>query len=440
MLAPSASRRALLSTTAPFRHVRAHARHLRAGSRVLAEHGDKPTRLAGSKLATRLVHPVSTTRDPYGGSSSPLYQTATFAFEDGGEYDYTRSGNPTRTQLESVMADLEGATRSFAFTSGMGALAVAMRLVPSGGHIVTGDDIYGGTSRLLSRVAPDQGISVSNVDMCDLEAVRAAIRPETKLVWLESPTNPRMQVTDVAAVAAIARQHGALSIVDNSIMAPVLQQPLALGADIVMTSATKFVAGHSDVTAGILSVKGEELAERVYFLQNSEGGGLAPFDCWLCLRGLKTMALRMERQQANCVAMAKWLQAQPLVKKIHYPGLPSDPGHALQMQQAKGGGSLLSFETGSVAASQAILDQTTLFKVTVSFGATNSLISLPCFMSHASIPRETRLARGLPDQPHVGDLARDLLRYDPAARPRLAEVRTSRTPQGERRARSKPSR
>jgi cystathionine beta-lyase len=340
---------------------------------------------------------VSTTKDPYGGSSPPLYQTATFAFEDGGEYDYTRSGNPTRTQLESVMADLEGATRSFAFTSGMGALAVAMRLVPSGGHIVTGDDIYGGTSRLLSRVAPDQGITVSNVDMCDLEAVRAAMRPETKLVWLESPTNPRMQVTDVAGVAAIARQHGALSIVDNSIMAPVLQQPLALGADISMTSATKFVAGHSDVTAGILSVRGDALAERVYFLQNSEGGGLAPFDCWLCLRGLKTMALRMERQQANCVAMAKWLQTQPLVTKIHYPGLPSDPGHALQMKQAKGGGSLLSFETGSVAASQAVLDETTLFKVTVSFGATNSLISLPCFMSHASIPREVRLARGLPD-------------------------------------------
>ena len=229
LAAQSVPRRALLSATASFCPARAHARHLRAGSRLLAEHGDKPTRLAASKLATRLVHPVSTTKDPYGGSSSPLYQTATFAFEDGGEYDYTRSGNPTRTQLESVMADLEGATRSFAFTSGMGALAVAMRLVPSGGHIVTGDDIYGGTSRLLSRVAPDQGITVSNVDMCDLEAVRAAMRPETKLVWVESPTNPRMQVTDVAGVAAIARQHGALSIVDNSIMAPVRSsRPLLL--------------------------------------------------------------------------------------------------------------------------------------------------------------------------------------------------------------------
>ena len=237
-------------------------------------------------------------------------------------------------------------------------------------------------------------------------------------MWLESPTNPRMQVTDVAGIAAIARAHGALSIVDNSIMAPVLQQPLALGADISMTSATKFVAGHSDVSAGILSVKGAELAERVYFLQNSEGGGLAPFDCWLCLRGLKTMSLRMERQQANCMAIARWLQTQPLVTRVHYPGLPTDPGHALQMQQARGGGSLLSFETGSVAASQAIMDETKLFKVTVSFGSTNSLVSLPCFMSHASIPAEVRAARGLPDDlvrisagiEDEGDLIDDLSR------------------------------
>jgi cystathionine beta-lyase len=270
----------------PLRSLRPRARYLRATSRAAGTDGDQQQRL---KLATKLVHPVSTTKDPYLGSSTPLYQTATFATPgsiDFGEYDYSRSGNPTRTQLESVMADLEGATRSFAFTSGMAALAVAMRLVPAGGHIVTGDDIYGGTSRLLSRVAPDQGITVSNVDMCDLDAIRSALEwqaPATSLVWMESPTNPRMQVTDVAAVAALARSRGALSIVDNSIMAPVLQQPLALGADISMTSATKFVAGHSDVTAGILSVKGDELAEAVYFLQNSEGGGLAPYDCWLCL-------------------------------------------------------------------------------------------------------------------------------------------------------------
>ena len=225
------------------------------------------------RLATRLVHPVSTSKDPFHASSPPLYQTATFAQPTSttfGEYDYTRSGNPTRTQLEAVMADLEGADRSFAFTSGMGALAVAMRLVPSGGHIVTGDDIYGGTSRLLSTVAVEQGITVSNVDMSDPSAVRAAFRPATKLLWMESPTNPRMQVTDIAGLAAIAREHGALSLVDNSIMAPVFQQPLALGCDISMTSATKFIAGHSDVTAGILSVRGKDLAKRVQHLQNCD--------------------------------------------------------------------------------------------------------------------------------------------------------------------------
>ena len=294
------------------------------------------------------------------------------------------------------MVELEGASRSFAFTSGMAALAVAMRSCRRAA-IVTGDDIYGGTSRLLQKVAPDHGIEVTNVDMMDVDAVQRAIIPgKTKLVWMESPTNPRMQVVDVAAIAGAARAGGALSLVDNSIMAPVLQQPLSLGVDICMTSATKFISGHSDVTAGILSV-GDELAEAVYFLQNSEGGGLAPFDCWLCLRGIKTMALRMERQQQNCEAIAGWLQDQSLIKKINYPGLPTDPGYALQMKQARGGGSLLSFETGNVDASKALVSAAELFKVTVSFGSTTSLISLPCFMSHASIPAEIRAARGLPD-------------------------------------------
>jgi len=352
-------------------------------------------------MATRLCHPKGKSKgDPYNASSPVLYQTATFELPgvlEGGEFDYTRSGNPTREMLETQMADLEGAHRSFAFTSGMLALATAMRLVPAGGHIVTGDDIYGGTSRLLANVAPDSGVSVSNVDMCNLDAVRNAITPQTKLVWMESPTNPRMQVIDIASIARMARDAGAISMVDNSIMAPVFQQPLALGCDISMTSATKFIAGHSDVTAGILSVASEELAKKIYFLQNSEGGGLAPFDCWLCLRGLKTMALRMEKQQANCLAMATWLERHPAVKKVHYAGLPSHAGYALHSQQARGGGSLVSFETGNVDLSRALSEHLKLFKVTVSFGSTSSLVSLPCFMSHASIPKEVRAARGLPD-------------------------------------------
>jgi len=241
-------------------------------------------------------------------------------------------------------------------------------------------------------------LTVSHVDMCDTEAVRRAIIPnETRLVWMESPTNPRMQVIDIQGIADAARAAGAYSLLDNSIMAPIFQQPLALGVDISMTSATKFIAGHSDVTGGILSVKDEDLGKKIYFLQNSEGGGLAPFDCWLCLRGLKTMSLRMERQQSNCMAMAQWLQAHPAVTKVNYPGLPSHPGYETHMRQASGGGSLLSFETGNVHLSQKLSEYLNLFKVTVSFGSTTSLISLPCFMSHASIPKEVRMERGLPD-------------------------------------------
>ncbi|EFJ41456.1 hypothetical protein VOLCADRAFT_68235, partial [Volvox carteri f. nagariensis] len=339
--------------------------------------------------------------DPYGGSMPPLWQTATFAQPSAttfGEYDYTRSGNPTRTMLEEQFAELEGGDRGFAFTSGMAALAAVCKLVGSGDHILAGEDIYGGTSRLLAQVVPAAGVGVTNVDMTDLDAVRAALQPgRTKLVMVESPTNPRMQICDIAAIAALAREVGAITCVDNSIMAPVFQRPLALGADISMTSGTKFVGGHGDVTLGLLSVKGQELAKRVYFLQNAEGAGLAPFDCWLALRGLKTMALRMERSAANAAALASFLAAHPLVRKVNYPGLPQHPGHALHFRQASGPGSLLSFETGSVEASKIIVEATQLFKVTVSFGNVNSLVSLPCYMSHASIPADVRAARGLPD-------------------------------------------
>ncbi|KXZ54908.1 hypothetical protein GPECTOR_4g980 [Gonium pectorale] len=363
--------------------------------------GSPPASPAKLAVATRLVHPKTKVVDPYGGSMPPLWQTATFAQPSAttfGEYDYTRSGNPTRTMLEEQFAALEGGDRAFAFTSGMAALAAVAKLVATGEHIVAGEDIYGGTSRLLSQVVPSAGVSVTNVDMTNLEAVRAAIQPgRTKLVIVESPTNPRMQVCDIAAIASMARAAGAITCVDNSIMAPVFQRPLDLGADICMTSGTKFVGGHGDVTLGLLTVKGEELAKRVYFLQNAEGAGLAPFDCWLALRGLKTMALRMERSAENAAKLATFLSGHPLVKKVNYPGLPSDPGYALHRRQATSGGSLLSFETGSVEASKIIVEATQLYKVTVSFGNVNSLISLPCYMSHASIPADVRAARGLPD-------------------------------------------
>mmetsp|Transcript_23245 Transcript_23245/g.64221 ORF Transcript_23245/g.64221 Transcript_23245/m.64221 type:complete len:507 (+) Transcript_23245:85-1605(+) len=371
-------------------------------------------------VATQLVHASTSVEDPYGGSTPPLWQTATFKQPNAtsnGPYDYTRSGNPTRTMFEEAMAALEGADRSLAFTSGMAALAAVTKLVTGGEHIVAGDDIYGGTSRLLMQVVPLAGVQVSNVDMADLQAVKAAIIPgKTKLVMVESPTNPRMRICDIKAISDLAHEVGAIVCVDNTIMSPPFQRPIDLGADICMTSGTKFIGGHGDVTLGVLSVKGHELAKRLYFMQNAEGAGLAPFDCWLALRGLRTMALRMERSAQNCAALANYLIGHPLVKKVNYAGLPSHPDHALHMAQATSGGSLLSFETGSTEASKIIVESTQLFKITVSFGNVTSLISLPCYMSHASIPAAVRAERGLPDDlvrisggiEDIGDLIADL--------------------------------
>jgi len=357
---------------------------------------------AGCKPATLVVHPKSTGMyDPYNATGPPMYQTATFgqpSATEPGEYDYTRSGNPTRTLLEEHVAKLEKADRALAFASGMAALSNILRVVPSGGHVVAGDDLYGGTSRLLSRVAPELGIEVSNVDTTDIEALRAAIRPgQTKLVLLESPTNPRLQVCDLEACIRVAKEAGAVTCVDNSMMPILFCRPLDLGADISMTSVTKFIGGHSDITGGILAVRGKALADKMYFHQNAEGAIMAPFECWLALRGIRTMAVRMERQAYNADRLARYLASHPLVERVNYPGLATHRGHAVHMRQASVGGCLLSFTTGSLQASKAIVESARLFKVTVSFGSVTSQISLPCFMSHASIPAEVRKARGLPD-------------------------------------------
>ena len=381
----------------------AHSTYAFGGS----ENGASPQKKRGAGgahgwgVATRLVHPSATVEDPFDSTNFPLYQTATFgqpSATTNGPYDYTRSGNPTRDMLEKQMAELEGADRAFAFSSGMSALMCVTRLVKTGERIVTGDDIYGGTSRLLAQVVPKVGIEVVNVDMNDLDAVKRAIDGgPTTMVMLESPTNPRLQITDIRSISDFAHAKGALVCVDNSIMAPVFQAPLDLGADICMTSATKFISGQSDVTGGILTCRGEQLGKDIYFHQNAEGLHLGPFDCWLALRGLKTMALRMEKQQANAMVIARWLEAHPLVNFVNYPGLESNKGYELHKSQATGAGSILSFGTGNVELSRIVVEQAKLFKITVSFGNTSSLISLPCFMSHASIPAEVRAARGLPD-------------------------------------------
>ncbi|XP_027070317.1 cystathionine beta-lyase, chloroplastic [Coffea arabica] len=336
--------------------------------------------------------------DPYEALSTPLYQTATFkqpSATEYGPYDYTRSGNPTRDALERLLAKLDKADRALCFTSGMAALSAVTHLVGTGEEIVAGDDMYGGSDRLLSQVIPKTGVLVKRVDTANLDEVSSAIIPMTKLVWMESPTNPRQQISDIRKIAEMAHANGALLLVDNSIMSPVLSQPLELGADIVMHSATKFIAGHSDLMAGVLAIKDESLARSLYFLQNAEGSGLAPFDCWLCLRGIKTMALRVEKQQDNAQKIAEFLSSHPRVKKVNYAGLPSHPGHALHYSQARGAGSVLSFLTGSLALSKHVAETTKYFSITVSFGSVKSLISLPCFMSHASIPAAVREARGL---------------------------------------------
>ncbi|CAI9090057.1 OLC1v1024746C1 [Oldenlandia corymbosa var. corymbosa] len=336
--------------------------------------------------------------DPYDALSTPLYQTSTFkqpSATEYGPYDYTRSGNPTRDVLERLLAKLDKADRALCFTSGMAALSAVTHLIGSGEEIVAGDDMYGGSDRLLSQVIPKSEIVVKRVDTTKLDEVASAMNSRTKLVWVESPTNPRQQISDIRKLADIAHAHGALLLVDNSIMSPVLSQPLQLGADIVMHSATKFIAGHSDVMAGVLAIKGESLARSLYFLQNAEGAGLAPFDCWLCLRGIKTMAVRVKKQQDNAQKIAEFLSSHPRVKKVNYAGLPAHPGYSLHYSQATGAGSVLSFLTGSLALSKHVAETTKYFSVTVSFGSVKSLISLPCFMSHASIPAQVREARGL---------------------------------------------
>ena len=336
---------------------------------------------------TTLVHPPACTTDAAHAKSPPIYQTATFAQDSPltfGAFDYSRSGNPTRQVLEEQLAILEGGVRGFAFASGMAAVAAVVRLLRPDEEVLVSADLYGGTWRLLTTLCP--GLTVRAVPTWDLDAVHFGNR--TGLLLVETPTNPLQRVSDLRALATMAHDHGALLAVDNSVMTPLLQRPLDLGADVVLHSATKFLCGHADVMAGAVVTRNAPLAERLYAIQNGEGTALSPFDSWLLLRGTKTLALRLERQQANARVVAQLLREH--VTDVHWPGFDDHPGADLHAKQARGPGAVVSFTTGDVARSCAIVERLRLFATTVSFGGVGSTASLPCRMSHASIPAAER--------------------------------------------------
>ncbi len=383
------------------------------------------------KTATQCVH-IDSTDDPYCSVSPPIYQTATFgqpSADEFGEYDYSRTGNPTRSLVERQIARLEGAEYACAFASGMAAITALTRLVSAGCEIIAGDDLYGGTVRLLDQILPRQGISVRFVDVTNVEAVREALNPRVKLVLIETPSNPTMRIADISALAEVAREVGALLAVDNSMLSPCFQKPLKLGADVVVHSATKFLCGHSDVTGGALVVNDYDLHRQIAFQQNAEGAGLSPFDSWLLLRGMKTLSLRVERQNESALKVAEFLSRRPEVDRVYYPGLADHPGHEIHRRQSKGDGAVISFTTGDAELSRQVVEATQLFDIAVSFGSVGSTISLPCRMSHASIPQALRdrlapppdLARisvGIED---VDDLIEDLSRaFELAARHKIA--------------------
>ncbi|MCR8978591.1 bifunctional cystathionine gamma-lyase/homocysteine desulfhydrase [Brevibacillus laterosporus] len=352
------------------------------------------------KMKTRLIHGGIEGDIHTGAVSTPIYQVSTYKQEGIGVhkgYEYSRTGNPTRHALETYMADLEGGARGLAFGSGMAALSTVLSLCSQGDHLVVGDDVYGGTYRVITRVFSKLGLEATYVDTTDLAAVEKALRPNTRMIIMETPTNPLLNVSDVRAVAAIAKSKGVLLVVDNTFMTPYWQNPLDLGADIVFHSATKYLGGHSDVVAGIVVTKEAELGEQLHFQQNAIGAILGPQDSWLLLRGAKTLGIRMEEHEKNANQLAHWLQEQASISRVLYPGLASHPGHEQMKKQARGFGGMISFDVGSDSRAEEVLSKLKYFTLAESLGAVESLIGLPARMTHASIPAERRAELGITD-------------------------------------------
>ncbi len=362
----------------------------------MADEGAPPRKPGFDTLA---IHAGQEPDPTAGAVTVPIFQTSTYAQEAVGKhkgYDYARTGNPTRTALETCLAALEGGAWGLAFSSGMAAADAIAHLLDAGSHVVMADDVYGGTYRLFARVFDRAGILLTPVDMRDARNVKKALRKKTKLVWIESPTNPMLKIVDIAAVTAAARDAGVLSVVDNTFASPYLQQPLSLGADLVLHSTTKYIGGHSDVVGGAVVGVDAELRQRLAFVQNAAGGVPGPFDAWLVLRGAKTLALRMERHSDNAMAVAEWLTQHPKVTTVNYPGLGSHPGHEIARRQMRSFGGMLSFELkGGEAAAKRAVARTRIFTLAESLGGVESLIEVPLSMTHGSV-------RGTPLEPPAG--------------------------------------
>lgn len=377
--------------------------------------------MAGEKrFETRAIHTGQAADAATGATIVPVYQTVTFTQEEVGKhkgYEYSRTSNPTRVALEKCLASLEGGGFGFAYGSGMAAIHGAMQLLSAGDHVVVADDLYGGSYRLFSNVMPRYGVRFSYVDATRLDEVDKAFEPETKMLWIESPTNPLLRLIDVAACAEIARRHGARLVVDNTFATPFLQNPLALGAHVVVHSTTKYIGGHSDVIGGAIVLDDEEDARTLQFTRNATGGIPGPWDAWLTLRGAKTLALRMRQHEANAARVAAFLSERPEVARVHYPGLPGHPGHALAKKQMRGFGGMVTLDLrGGEPAALAFCAATELFALGESLGGVESLIGYPWSMSHAAFPPEEKRAKGITEGTvrlsvgieHADDLCADL--------------------------------
>lgn len=349
------------------------------------------------KLETRCIHSQENKNQPFGAVSVPIYQTAIFSHPGIGEssgYDYSRESNPTRASLENIISQLEGAQDTVACSSGMAAISICLSLFQTGDHIICSEDLYGGSVRMF-RQYEERGLRFSYTNTSELENIKRLLTPETKAFYIETPSNPTMQITDLFALKQLADEHGILIIVDNTFLSPYFQTPIQLGADLVIHSGTKFLNGHNDVIAGFLCSKDQNLAEKIRFLYKTVGSCLSPFDSYLMIRGIKTLAIRQERQQENAIQIAKWLQSRKEIVKVYYPGLKEHPGYEVNQRQARGSGSMISFQVDSKETAEKILKKVGLITYAESLGGVETLITYPMIQTHGDVPKEMRERLGI---------------------------------------------